>query len=186
MHHVSNDKRARQSAELICDGLERCLREKEYRKIHVRDICERSYVSRATFYRLFDAIDDVLSYRCDRIFQELADELSQRRFATNRDLLLVFIERWLGHGTLVSTLVENNLTGIIYDTHMRNGELMKRIFADASTMTDAESDYLVSILTNILPAVMNTWHLHGQTESPEEIYAHAGASIAVIADALNR
>ncbi|OZG63502.1 AcrR family transcriptional regulator [Bifidobacterium lemurum] len=186
MYHVSNDKRARQSADLIWKGLERCLREKEYRKIHVNDINEKSYVSRATFYRLFDSIDDVLSYRCDLIFRELEEKLVQRQFATNHDLFLVFVEEWLSQETLVKALVENNLTGIIYDTHMKNSDLMKRVFTDVSAMTDAESDYLVSILTNILPAVVNTWYRHGQTESPEEIYAHAKASITTIADTLNR
>ena len=56
MYHVSNDLRAKNSAELICRGLEKCLKEKPLNKIKISDIYSKSFVSRSTFYRLFDSI----------------------------------------------------------------------------------------------------------------------------------
>ena len=83
MYHISEDKRAVKSAELIWEGLEKCLAEKELKKIRISDINEKSYVSRATFYRLFDSIGDVLIYRCDRIFADLTVKMEQ--FTSSND-----------------------------------------------------------------------------------------------------
>lgn len=183
MYHISEDKRAVKSAELIWEGLEKCLAEKELKKIRISDINEKSYVSRATFYRLFDSIGDVLIYRCDRIFADLTVKMEQ--FTSSNDCFLFLITRWLEEKVLIQTLVENNLTGILYDAQMRNSDLMKRIFLQDAVLTDCEADYLISILTNIIPAAMSAWHIHGQTEGPEDILQAAAKSMSLIAAALD-
>ena len=38
MYHVSKDLRARNSAELICSGLEECLKEKPLNKIRINEV----------------------------------------------------------------------------------------------------------------------------------------------------
>ena len=185
MYHISKDKRAVQSAELIWKGLEQCLQEKPFNKIRIADINEKSYISRATFYRLFDGIEDVLVYECDCIFAAVSEELAQTRFSSNRELFLFFIHRWLEHKALIKALAENNLTSIIYDTHMKNRELVKAVYVREDDLSPDEADYLVSILTNIIPAVMNIWYEHGQKESETEILRIASKSIAIIAEVLN-
>ncbi len=62
MYHISKDERAKKSAIKIGNGLLRCLKTKEFYQITVTDIQKTSNVGRATFYRLFDNITDVLSY----------------------------------------------------------------------------------------------------------------------------
>lgn len=159
--------------------------EKELDKIRIVDINEKSFVSRATFYRLFDGVKDVLVYQCDRIFEKLAVELEQEHFVSNKDILLFFIERWLEQKNLMKALVENNMLGIIYDTQMKYSVLMKYIFVEESQLSDIELDYLVSILANMIPSAMNIWYKHGQTESAEEILKISSKSISIISDVLN-
>lgn len=88
MYHISEDKRAVKSAQLIWEGLEKCLQEKALATVRVSDINEKSFVSRATFYRLFDSVQDVLVYECDCIFTELTLELSKGSFSSNKELFL--------------------------------------------------------------------------------------------------
>lgn len=182
LYHISSDKRAVKSAELIWQGLKACLQEKELKKIRIADINEKCYVSRATFYRLFDSVEDVLIYQCDRIFNELDTE----HFASTRDYFLFLIARCLEERVLLKALVENNLSGILYDAQMRHNDLMKRVFLRNAALRESEADYLVSILTNIVPAVMNTWYTHGQTETPEEILAIAKRSMTIISEVLDK
>ena len=61
MYHIKKDKRCQQSAQMIIEGLNQCLAEKEFAKITVSDIQRKTGVSRATFYRLFDDTSDVLA-----------------------------------------------------------------------------------------------------------------------------
>ncbi len=184
MYHIPNDKRARQSAELIWEGLCACLEEKELNRIRISDIHEKSYVSRATFYRLFDSIEDVLAYRCDKIFEGVLSTLSEGSPAPQCDVFLFFAERWLEQQKLIRTLASNNLTRLLYDTHVRYSGIVKAVIQEEN-LTEKEIDYLISILSNILPAVIDAWHRLGQKETASELYAISAKCIKVTSDAVN-
>lgn len=185
MYHVSKDKRAVKSAELIWQGLRECLKEKKIGKIHIADINEKSYISRATFYRLFDSVEDVLVYECDQLFEQVSIKLVEKQFSSTRDFFLFFIQQLLEHKDLMMGLAANNLTHIIHDVHMRYRILVQDVIIRGDSMGSEEVDYLVAILSGILPAAMEVWYLHGQKESPEEIYKMVAGSISVIDNALN-
>ena len=180
MYHISNDKRARKSAELIWQGMEQCLQEKPFQKLRISDINQKSYISRATFYRLFDGLQDVLVYACDRIYSQLADAVKEEAIHSRQEFFLLLIEKWMAQEVLIQTLVENNLTGILYDTHMKNRDFMKAIFLKDTALSEQEADYMVSLLANIIPAAMNTWYRHGRNESPAEVYRAVGKSLHII------
>ncbi len=182
MYHISHDKRAQKSAELIWQGMEQCLQEKPFDKLRISDINQKSYVSRATFYRLFDGLQDVLVYACDRIYSQLAEAVNGAKIHSRQEFFLLLIEKWMKQEVLIQTLVENNLTGILYETHMKNRDFMKAIFLNDTTLSEQETDYLVSILANIIPAAMNIWYRHGKTESPATVYQAVSRSVTIIGE----
>lgn len=184
MYHVSNDKRSRTSARLICEGVEQCLQEKPLSKLRINDIYQKSYVSRATFYRLFDSVKDVLVYECDQIYDQLAAELAGQHFQTKHDFFLTLIKKWTNHEVLIKTLVENNMVNVIYETHMKNRNFMEQLFLDDVSLSDQEADYLISLLSNLIPAAINVWYLHGKTETPQEIYHAVCQSLNIIGNQL--
>lgn len=186
MYHVSNDIRSKKSAELIWQGMEKCLLEKSLDKVRITDIHQKSLVSRATFYRLFDSVQDVIAYECDCIYFQLAENMQASHFNSRQEIFLFLIEEWLKQDTLIKTLVENNMISIIYDTHMKNHELLKQLFLEDISLSDREADYLVSILANIIPATVNTWYLHGRTETPKEIYLAVTHSLTIISKQLSK
>lgn len=186
MYRISNDKRVRKSAELIWNGMERCLQEKSFDKLRISDINQKTYISRATFYRLFDSLQDVLVYECDKIYDQLAETAEKEKIHSKREFFLLLIEKWMTQEILIKTLVENNMIGIIYDTHMKNCDFMKKIFLKDTSVTEYEVDYMVSILANIIPAVMNTWYQHGKSESPAEIYQAVSRRLNIIGEQLSR
>ena len=180
MYHISEDKRAQKSAELIWQGMEQCLREKPLNKLRISDINQKSYVSRATFYRLFDSLQDVLIYECDQIYSQLAEAVKQKAVHSRQEFFLLLIEKWMAQEVLIETLAENNLTGILYETHMKNRDFMKIIFLKDTALSEQETDYMVSLLANIIPAAMNTWYRHGKRENPMEVYRAVGRSLGII------
>lgn len=185
MYHVSEDKRAVKSAELIWGGMEKCLQEKPLEKIRVADINEKSYVSRATFYRLFDSIQDVLVYECDRIFSEISAQLGKEGFSSSGEFFLFFIQQWLKQKTLIKALAENNLTNILYATHMRNKDLIRTIFIRDTAISDNDADFLISILTGFIPSVIHVWDEHGQIETAEELFFAVRKSAHIIDAVMN-
>lgn len=49
MYHIKEDKRAKASVELICDGLKRCLKEKSFESVTISDIQRVSGVADQRF-----------------------------------------------------------------------------------------------------------------------------------------
>ena len=68
---------------------------------------------------------------------------------------------------------------------MKNKALIKTIYIRESKMSEEDADYLVSILTGIIPSVVNVWYSHEQRESADEIFKRVCSSISVIDEALN-
>jgi hypothetical protein len=127
----------------------------------------------------------VLVYECDCFFEELSREMSKGSFMSSKELFMFFIQQWLKQKALIIALAENNLTNILYETHMKNKALVKAIFIRESNMSEDDAEYLVSILTGIIPSVINVWYSHGQTESVDEIFSKVCCSISVIDAVLN-
>ena len=169
MYHVSNDLRAHKSAELICRGLEACLAEKPLNKIRVTDIYNKCFVSRSTFYRLFDCINDVFAYECDRIREDTLKSVSTMKFADKNEEVLYCIRRWLTHKTLIKTIVDNRLIGVFYDSHIRNKEQLKKYYG-VYCRDEKEFDYFVAALVSLIFAALSIYFQHGETEPIEEVY----------------
>ena len=74
MHHVKNDKRSQTSANAIYKTLIRLLQSKTFDAITVSSICEDSNISRATFYRNFDIIEDVLTWYGDVLVHRVLND----------------------------------------------------------------------------------------------------------------
>lgn len=71
MYHVKNDKRSLTSAEYIYQALAFLLKNHDYETISVSKLCEQANVSRATFYRNFDIIEDVLAWRGEKLITNI-------------------------------------------------------------------------------------------------------------------
>lgn len=71
MHHVKNDKRSQTSANAIYEALLKLLKSNSFDTITVSSICEVSNISRATFYRNFDILEDVLAWYGDLLIRKL-------------------------------------------------------------------------------------------------------------------
>lgn len=76
MFHIKNDKRSQSSAQAIYQGLISLSKQRPFNSITVSAICEESKVSRATFYRNFDIIEDIFMWRIDDISKDILDRKS--------------------------------------------------------------------------------------------------------------
>ena len=159
MYHIKEDKRAKASVELICDGLKRCLKEKSFESVTISDIQRVSGVSRSTFYRNFDRIEDVLALMCDRVFEEafLSDyaNISEAVFRT-----------WFRHQELIETIVGIDRGDMLYASLRRCTSRMRSGLPESGDA--ALLDYLASIIASSM-SIMITWVERGKNESEEEL-----------------
>lgn len=160
MYHIKQDKRAQASVELICEGLKQCLKEKSFKNVTISDIQRVSGVSRSTFYRNFDRIEDVLALMCDRVFQEA--------FAAGyANISEAVFRTWFRHADMIETIVGIDRGDMLYASLRRCADRLRSSlpgFGDAALF-----DYLVSIIASSMMGIMVTWVERGRRESEEEL-----------------
>lgn len=165
MYHIANDKRAKRSADLIFDGLVDCLQEKTFENISVSDIYQRTKVSRATFYRLFDSIPDVIQYQADVFFEEQIGHQEN-----SSDFILTYIEELVQQNNLMKAILSSHRFDILYQAH-NNYYTRERTAQQLEhpDLTQRQQDYLVATMGAILPSYIKIWFENGQQESPKEL-----------------
>lgn len=169
MYHISNDKRTIKSAELIGNGLLKCLEQKDFAEITVTDVQKASTVGRATFYRLFDNTADVLSYLCDGIFEQAEKAYKELNILSADETTLEFIRIWMKNKTLLKAIVDSNRMDFIFRAHMKYLTPSKEDFFRDSEMDEVQTTYLMTILTACTSAVLTAWLANGGKETAEQL-----------------
>lgn len=171
MYHIKDDKRSRASAELIYQGLAQILRWKPFDFVTVTDVLRISGVGRATFYRNFDNLIDVLQMKCDQCFQEvLTRYLEEHTTAQEPQAFLIhFFRYWIEHRELLELLVAMNRQDIIYASHFKySTPITARFLPEVDTKSE-EYVYFMTMRTSITVGVLTAWVKTGRSKTPEQL-----------------
>lgn len=167
MYHIKNDKRAQASSELICAGLLACMKEKPFARITITDVQHASTVSRSTFYRNFDCLEDVLALLCDRGFQAVFTAYNALPAAQRGSLAKAVFQYWFRSSAVLEALVQIHRTDILFDSLRRSSGLIEALQPLADD--PARFDYFVAIITSAMIGVLTVWVEHGKTETEDSV-----------------
>lgn len=167
MYHIKNDKRAQASSELICAGLLACMKEKPFARITITDVQHASTVSRSTFYRNFDSLEDVLALLCDRGFQAVFTEYNALPPAQRGSLAKAVFQYWFRNSAVLEALVQIHRTDILFDSLRRSTGLIEAL----RPLTDdrAQFDYFAAIIASGMIGVLTVWVERGKTETEAQM-----------------
>ena len=170
MYHIKSDKRSIKSAELIYAGLLKCLAEKPLAKITVTDVEKASTVSRATFYRHFDSIADVLYWQCDCCFRQLAASYTPPQGAAMPyHFIKYFFEFWFANFEILEILMQNNKADFIFACHVKNLKILTDKMPQNCNAVTEHYDYFIGIRAGLMIGVLTVWLEKGKKETPEEL-----------------
>lgn len=170
MYHIKEDKRSKKSAQLITEGLLKCLEVKEFSKITITDIQKESSVGRSTFYRLFDNLSDVLSYQCDNIFDNILEDTKKHHAKSTKNLFFFFTESWMKNELLLQTIVSINRLDILYEAYRKRAYDIKDYYLINTNLDDSKIDYLIAIATASMASILSMWIQHGKVETVQELF----------------
>ena len=180
MYHISNDKRARKSAELIYQGLLSCLQHKNFDQITVTDLQKASGVARTTFYRSFDNISDVLYWKCDLCFHEVLGSFTEEQFANETELVYQYFSYWTDHKDILELLMKINRYDIIYACHMNAALAVQKKIGKLPAFQVPHSNYFLAIRTGFTISILTAWLQGGSKESLDEIFAIVNEQLALL------
>lgn len=171
MFHIKEDLRAIKSAELLYEGLERVMKKKEFNKITVTDITKESTVSRATFYRNFDTIIDVLYWKCNQLFNRvIKDFVEQEPDLKERDSLISFVfSFWVEHVYILEVLINEGRIDIIYNSFIANASMMMDYIKERIDFPEVQYEYFVATRVGIFISIFQTWISGGKKETGDEL-----------------
>mgnify|MGYP002557855989 FL=1 len=179
MYHIKNDKRAQASSELICAGLLACMKEKPFARITITDVQRASTVSRSTFYRNFDCLEDVLALLCEHGFQAVFAARSALPPERRGSLAKAVFQYWFCNSTVLEALVEIHRTDILFDSLRRSTGLIEALQPLADD--PAQFDYFVAIITSTMVGILTVWVEHGKTETEEQMVQKLAGAFAEMA-----
>lgn len=169
MYHISNDKRAVNSAKKIGNGLLTCMQSKNFTEITVTDVQKASSIGRATFYRLFDNTADVLSYLCDGIFEQADEKYKRAKTTVADETVLEFIRIWMQNKSLLKAVVDCNRTDLIFRAHVKYLAPRNEEFFGKNKSDEKQTVYLMATLTACTSAFLTAWLTTGSDESAEQL-----------------
>ena len=170
MYHIKPDRRSQASAEEIAAGLNRILRFEPLHTVTITRIHQETGVSRATFYRLFDTVEDVLIYQCDQLVKQAMENYSIDHVSSPYESIRGIMAMGFEYHALIEALVANKRMDLIYEytarrlfTHQTIGPFIR------PDMDDTAVEYFLSNISMAMVATLTTWTRRGRQETPEEV-----------------
>ena len=99
------DSRVTKTINRIHDGMINLLKTKAYNDITVKDICEKSQISRTTFYTHYKTKDDFIYSYLNTLLKEAKKKFLKSETLTQAIFLKKMIYFWLSEGQLILMLL---------------------------------------------------------------------------------
>jgi len=173
MYHIKRDKRSETSSELIYTALSQLMLEKNFEEIKITEVVARAQVGRATFYRNFDQLEDVLYYKCDERFSalhhHLLDYYKYDQPIEYSFFITPFLKFWYEDSKIVEELMAAKRLKFLFDAFSR---LLTKGFNDIENkdpVFENHLDYYIALRSGIAINVLLCWLRNGKDLTPEAI-----------------
>jgi len=141
-----------QSGEWLIEALFALLKENDYSKITVRDICRKADLSRQTFYNFFDTKEDIIRCCLRGRLEPFLQMLRTREALSLQDIIRVFDSFQRQNASLLELLQNGSPADILADEIQAFlDELLPSAYAlSGRTGNKYEYDFLSGALTRVI------------------------------------
>lgn len=173
MYHIKEDKRTKITTQLISEALTSLILENQWEKLTITALVNRAQVGRATFYRSFDFVEDVLKFQVDKAMDELFhyiyNQIKQLPYFYEIDLYNLFFKYWDQHDILLKVLIMSNQRPL-FKNQFNSLYIQKLSFVQKLLKIEhSHWSYFVVLRSAILSDGLFEWIQKGKKESTEEI-----------------
>lgn len=152
----------------IVNAVQKLMTEKFYMDITVTDIINTANVARASFYRNFNSISDVIDVIANEMSDELIEDVLPTLYSTDerkwREILFNHFYRFARKQKQIGKILSQNMTVIIARTDSK----IRRKEAEYPIDTIYDK-YLVSCKMGAINSITKKWMDEGMQETPEEM-----------------
>lgn len=180
MYHISLDPREVHSAKLLCDASQQIIRN-ENEKLNISRICQEAGVSRSTFYRLFDEVDDVLTYASEKILDDSLSKYAHQLFhGSDRSPASVYAALAKSYSKEIRWMIQNGKIGILLNTHRNGLRNHASVFFPEMDPRSEEFVYFLDMRFGLLLGAFTAWISTGQKATVEDIVSYAEQQVRFV------
>jgi len=181
MYHIKNDQRAIRSSQMLYEALATLMREKPFDTITVTNLVDAAQVGRATFYRNFDEMEDILRMRCDRTFEGLIsyfkEYLQTHVEQSERGLLKPLLRYFYLHSEIIELLLIAKRIDIIQDSFHMTMEPFKIQLGALYDIDEEFVEYGFAIRAAVMTSILIHWIETGKKQAPDALADTLGEMI---------
>lgn len=173
------DIRVERTYKLLVDAFEELLNEKPYQEISISEICERSTVRRATFYRHFEDKQDFFRYYLTTFTDKFMEKISagyelDDLWEYARYMNIMFAEYAANAGAVQRYLLGHDITIDIHDmivTQVADGiiERIKTYCEDNNVRLNSTPEFIGTFYSAGLVHMLRAWLFDDKPYSAEEL-----------------
>lgn len=145
----------------ISTTLIQMLQNNELKNITIKEVCLQAQIGRASFYRYYNSLEDVLNKKALFLIQSWGDEYEQNPESTPKQVFVSLFHHFKDNKKFYTTLYKCEQTQVIINTIKKK----LGIYEDLSN-TDA---YGKSYFAYGLFGWINEWILRGMQEDPDTL-----------------
>ncbi len=130
-------------------------------EISIRDLCNEAGVGRASFYRNYDAKEDVIRQYAQYLLKEWEKKLEAEHPAGMSDMFISLLRHYRENALFYTMLYKQNMSSIILDA-------ITNKMGISDDLSDDEA-YQRSFFAYGIYGVINEWISRGMKQDPEKI-----------------
>ncbi|WP_212780171.1 TetR-like C-terminal domain-containing protein [Lactobacillus corticis] len=153
--------------------------------ISISQLTNEAQVGRSTFYRNFDELIDILTWKSDDSFSDVLKRYIDLPHNPEKMEYLGFVRfifnYWYNNSEVFEILISINRVDIIYKSFNRASPMVVEYMQEKGYYNDeispVERSYFLSMRISILIGTLSAWISGGKKEDPDEIVAILGKEI---------
>jgi len=167
------DMRIKYTREWTFEALSKLLETKTYQDIKIAEIIKKAGISRATFYRNFSSIDEVVVIKVKMMFIDFhQDMLQYYQKNTPPDETIViseFFKRIDIEEKVIDTVIKTNLEYLMVEGILNIINYYKDSFYTLVKSNKTTEDYVMDMVASSAWTLLPRWHKTGKNETPTQL-----------------
>lgn len=160
-----------QSKNMFVNALLELMHKKPYNQITISELSNKADLSRRTFYRLFNTMDEILLFHIHDLWSKKSDELynsSDKSYLHTSEFALQF---WYEHKELTILLYQNGLINIMQQfINEISFEIYRIQKTNHKLAANPEAlEYALSYSSGGVLNIICTWASKGMDKTPDEL-----------------
>ncbi len=162
---------AERSKKMMTTALLELMKEKEYKSITIKEICEKAQVARRTFYRNFKTKEEILSLFTKKIMQEFINEMLTKSNENYRNMIEAYYSFWYKHIDVLLLYNKNELDDFIFNEYLNRLPEVAFLYTPDISLYESQEESTCALAFNSggLWSLLTYWVLSGSKQTPNQL-----------------